>query len=74
MKTEMMEPMEMVGMNDGRINPFHQDAFLMGTSLGKNVLIMHENFPDDECQYLCVINTRTGVRMRIVFEGAEVKT
>lgn len=29
--------------NEGFINPFHQDIFNMGVSIGKNVMIMMSN-------------------------------
>lgn len=71
MKIEQMTPMDTSDHfrdEEGFINPFVQDAFLMGTPLGKNILIMHENFPDEVCKYIVVVNTKTGERHRLIFE------
>ena len=74
MKIEQLESMSiddsnpLVQKNDhGCINPFLQEAVLMGTQVGRNVTIMHRNFERDECPYLIVIDTRTGERIKITF-------
>jgi len=71
MKTEELEPMttnpEDLNEN-GYINPFRQDFSSMGTQIGKNVTIMHMNFPDGVADYITVIDTLTGKRIRITFD------
>lgn len=52
-------------------NPFHYDAFNMGTYLGTNVALMYGNHPDQHCGYLIVVNRKTGKRMRIDFGDAQ---
>ena len=51
------------------LNPFLQDAFLMGTQIGKNVTIMYEKFDQEVQPYIIVINTKTGRRIRIDLES-----
>lgn len=47
-------------------NPFHHDAYHMGSTMGNNCTVMFENFEDKECKYLIVINTKTGERIKII--------
>lgn len=49
-------------------NPFKHDAFNMGEYLGSNVAIMFGNHSLSHCDYLYVINTETGERIRIEFK------
>lgn len=65
-----MEPMDTeYGQKEsnGCINPFCQDAYHMGTYLGKNVCVMYPNHSTEECPYLIIVNTRTGERLKINF-------
>ena len=52
-------------------NPFHHDAYLMGTSLPRGWVVMHEGY-DKEAQYpmhfLVLVNKRSGQRVQLVFE------
>lgn len=45
---------------EGFINPFHQDGFNMGTALGKNLMIMHENHDTAICKWIRLVNLKTG--------------
>jgi hypothetical protein len=65
MTIEPMEPMTTNGDNTP-INPFLQDSYHMGTTLGKNVTVMYPNFPKENCEYLILVNTMTGERKRVV--------
>jgi hypothetical protein len=47
------------------VNPFEQDAYHMGTYIGKNCLVMYANHDDKECNYLIVIDIKTGERIRV---------
>lgn len=46
-------------------NPFHHDAYHMGTTLGTNCTILFANHSDKECEYIIVVNTVTGERLKI---------
>lgn len=46
-------------------NPFHNDFYHMGTKLGTNVIIMHENHPSEVMKYLIIVNIVTGERMKV---------
>lgn len=48
-------------------NPFLHDSFNMGTKLGKDTVVMHKNFPDQECPYLIICDVSTGKRLRVDF-------
>lgn len=49
-------------------NPFHSDAYDMGTRMGTNCWIMFSNHADQFCPYLIVIDDDTGERFRIDFK------
>lgn len=51
------------------LNPFHQDAYHMGSFLGNNVAVMFKNFESEHCPYLIVINRKTGKKIRIGMEA-----
>lgn len=62
----MTEMTPMVSNADGsELNAFLQDAYHMGTRMGSNLMIMHENHSTSECKYLILINTITGERKKI---------
>lgn len=68
MQVEQMEPIP------PNSNPFCHDHYHMGTTLGSNVLVMHENHSDKPAQYLIIVHKPTGQRLRIVLpEFAERK-
>lgn len=52
-------------------NPFNHDLFNMGTEIGKNVTVMYENFPDQFCKSLIVVDKTTGKRVQILFDKEE---
>lgn len=58
LKTEEMEPIK-----PG--NPFLSDSVHMGERLGTNVCVMFMRFPDEYHDYLIVVNTRTGQRLKV---------
>jgi len=60
MQTEEMTPFP------PNVNPFCHDAYHMGTSLGSNVMVMHENHTNKPAQYLIIIHKPTGQRLRII--------
>jgi hypothetical protein len=49
-------------------NPFLHDSYNMGTTIGTNVTVMFDNHASERCNYLIVVNTETGERVRIVFD------
>lgn len=61
----MIQVSKMTPISPG--NPYASDAFHIGTTIGKNVTIMYSNFPDDICNYIIVVNTDTGKRVKISF-------
>jgi hypothetical protein len=74
MKIETLKPFEMNEdelNSDGTLNPFHQDVSNMGTRLGSNVIIMHSNFDSSPAEYLVVVDTKTGERIKITFDNAK---
>lgn len=66
MEIKNIEPM-IPNEDKSPINPFHQDLFHMGTILGKNVTILHRNFPKDDCEYFIIVNTITGEQTKVTF-------
>jgi len=48
-------------------NPFLSDGFNMGSQIGKNVHVMYANHPDEKCEYLYVVDTETGERIKVMF-------
>jgi hypothetical protein len=49
-------------------NPFLHDAYHMGTPLGENVMIMHENHPDKPCKYIIIVDIPSGRRLKVYFK------
>jgi hypothetical protein len=39
----------------------------MGVRIGRNVMVMMPNHDSEECNYLIVVNTRTGERKKLTF-------
>lgn len=60
----LVEVVELDNLPPGS-NPFHHDAFSMGTPMGSNLLLMHGNHPSEKCGYLILINPFNGCRLRI---------
>ena len=46
-------------------NPFCHDYFNMGHEVGTNVTVMFARFPKDRHDFLIVVDTETGQRVRI---------
>ena len=49
------------------VNPFCFDAYNMGTSIGKNVVIMYDKHPNQVAEYLIIVHKPTGKRIRVTF-------
>jgi len=57
-----MEEMESIPAGE---NPFHHDAYNMGTRMGKNIMVMHHSHNSETARYIILVNTDTGARVRI---------
>jgi hypothetical protein len=66
-KIEIMESMPAARSPETNINPFHHDAYHMGMSFSKNVLIMMANHDTESAKYMILINTKTGERVKLLF-------
>ncbi len=64
LKSISTEVLEAIPAGD---NPFWHDGFNMGTQMGKDVMIMHVNHSTEECNYLIIVNMKTGERMKVRF-------
>jgi len=53
------------------IGPFAHDCYHMGTTLGTNIMVMHETHPSKEMKYFILVNIETGKRIRIDFKKGE---
>jgi hypothetical protein len=54
-------------------NPYTQDAYNMGTSIGNNVEVMYDKHPSQHASYLIVVNKETGERLRIEVDSVDEK-
>lgn len=54
-------------------NPYAHDLFNMGMALGTNLTVMMANFDNQRCNYLILVNTETGERMRIEIDEPEAE-
>ena len=52
-------------------NPYREDAYHMGVSIGKNVKVMMSNHDDEICRYLIIVNIETGERLRITIPSGQ---
>ena len=59
MKTEKLTPIP------PNSNPFHHDAYHMGTRIASNVCIMHATHPHEKANYVIIVNTLTGERTKV---------
>jgi len=46
-------------------NAFHNDAYHMGTVIGTNCTILYEQHSNKEQDYIIVVNTKTGEKLKI---------
>ena len=53
--------------NGKMIDLFIDDLHHMNTRLGTNCIILYNNFPKERMNYLIVVDTDTGEKIRIVF-------
>lgn len=49
-------------------NPFLSDPYNMGIKIGSNITIMFGKFENDIHEYIIIVNTLTGNRLRINFD------
>ena len=70
MKVEKLTKIERneITVQNGYINPFLIDQFRIGNTIGRNCTIMHETVGNMDCEYIIVIDTKTGNRVRITFD------
>ena len=54
-------------------NPFRHDLSNMGSTIGTNITVMFHNHQDQRGEYLIVVNTETGERVRLVFAEKSTK-
>jgi hypothetical protein len=73
MQVEELAPMT-PSLDGTPINPFNQDPFLRGHTLGRNVTVMLERFDNQHQNYIVVVDTLTGKRLRIRFAEASAPT
>lgn len=69
-KVEDKDPLiidETITDANGCINPFCQDSYHMGVQIGRNVTVMMTNHQTEECNYIIVVNNRTGERKLLLF-------
>lgn len=48
-------------------NPYVHDSFHMGTRIGANCVVMMANHSNEKTEYLIIVNTETGERLRVNF-------
>jgi len=48
-------------------DPFSHDAYHMGVKVAENVMVLHPSFSHQSTDYIIVVNTKTGERLRIAF-------
>lgn len=70
MNTETPISTEILSSFPPNSNPFIHELFLMGTAIGKDVLVMHEKHEGNK--YLIVIHIPTGRRIRIDFDPKQI--
>ena len=58
-----LQEMESIPANS---NPFHHDAYHMGTKVADNVYIMHATHSHEKAKYIIVVNSETGERNRVI--------
>ncbi len=66
MIVERMTPM-LVG-----VSPYQQDAYHMGQKLWSNVLAMMTNHPEEQMDYVILVNLATGERVKVRFDQETV--
>lgn len=49
-------------------SPMAFDAYHMGTQMGRNVMVMQENHASERCNYLIIVNIKTGERLLVSFD------
>jgi hypothetical protein len=50
-------------------NPFNHELYLMGHNIGKDLVMMYENHPDEEMKYFILVSKRTGERVEVTIKG-----
>lgn len=49
-------------------NPFDHDFYNMGTTIGKDLIMMYGNHPDQSMPYFILVDTVSGKRLRFNIE------
>lgn len=49
-------------------NPFRHDLWNMGQSIGLEHMMMFRNHPSEDLDYLIIVNTTTGERVKLSFQ------
>ena len=49
-------------------NPFLSDLENMGTQIGTNVIVMHRKHTSEKQDWIIIVNTVTGERMKLAFK------
>ena len=68
MKLIPMEPISLRKGDSFPINPFHYDAFSMGTQLSAEIYLMHANHHDSALKGAYLVNINTGECNKLVLE------
>lgn len=65
----MISVSQISSINPG--NPFLGDTVRMGLAIGLNVTVMFSKFEDERHSDIVVVNTETGERIIVRFEGTK---
>ena len=50
------------------VNPYLEDAYNMGVSIGKNIEIMYPCHESERCKFFYIVNRETGERLKILVD------
>lgn len=64
----MIKKMETLPSLPPNSNPFEHDLWNMGQRIGKEHMLMFRNHPLEDLDYLIVVNTTTGERVKLYFK------
>ena len=56
---------------EANCNPMHKTVSEMGTILGTNIEVLHMNFASGYAEYIIVVNTITGERVKLTFSNED---
>lgn len=66
-----MVSMDLMGRIPPGDNPYSHDQFHMGKGIGNNIVAMFASHDDQVCEYLILVDKRTGERVRVTFPGGK---